>query len=48
MYERMKDFNVLLGKGGLYGSNFRIAPPLCVNKDDIDYFLDVLETVLEE
>lgn len=48
VFERMKDHRVLLGKGGLYGTVLRMSPPLCANKEDIEYCLKALDICLEE
>ncbi|TRY98640.1 hypothetical protein DNTS_005887 [Danionella cerebrum] len=41
IFEDVKDMGVLIGKGGLYGQTFRIKPPMCINKDDADFFLAI-------
>lgn len=41
--ELTKNNGLLLGKGGSYGNVLRVAPPLNVNKDQIDQALWVLE-----
>lgn len=41
--EFAKDASLLLGRGGLYGNVIRITPPMCVNADDIDYVLAILD-----
>uniref|UniRef100_A0A671ML51 Alanine--glyoxylate aminotransferase 2, mitochondrial n=1 Tax=Sinocyclocheilus anshuiensis TaxID=1608454 RepID=A0A671ML51_9TELE len=41
IFEDTKDMGVLIGKGGLYGQTFRIKPPMCITKDDADFFLAV-------
>ncbi|XP_076922193.1 alanine--glyoxylate aminotransferase 2 homolog 2, mitochondrial-like [Bidens hawaiensis] len=41
--ENMKDLGVLIGKGGYYGNVFRITPPLCFNKQDADFLVDVMD-----
>jgi len=47
LFEEMKKANVLIGKGGLYGNVIRISPPLTVSKSEVDNFLTVLDTALE-
>jgi alanine-glyoxylate transaminase/(R)-3-amino-2-methylpropionate-pyruvate transaminase len=44
--EKMKERNVLLGKGGLFGNTLRIKPPMCITKDDADYMIAMLDEVL--
>ena len=36
LFEETKKRGLLIGKGGLYGNVFRIAPPLNVTADEID------------
>jgi len=46
--ERSRELGVLLGKGGLYGNCLRIKPPMCITRQDVDYFLEVLDTCFME
>jgi alanine-glyoxylate transaminase/(R)-3-amino-2-methylpropionate-pyruvate transaminase len=46
--EKMKQRGVLVGKGGLFGNTLRIKPPMCINKDDADYLVAMLDEVLSE
>lgn len=48
VFERMKDMGVLMGKGGLYGNVFRIKPPMCFNKADADFLVDVMDHAMEK
>ncbi|XP_037548508.1 alanine--glyoxylate aminotransferase 2, mitochondrial [Nematolebias whitei] len=41
IFEDVKDMGVLIGTGGIYGQNFRIKPPMCITKEDADFFLAV-------
>ncbi|XP_075311814.1 alanine--glyoxylate aminotransferase 2, mitochondrial-like [Odontesthes bonariensis] len=41
IFENIKDMGVLIGKGGVYGQTFRIQPPLCITKEDADFFVAV-------
>ncbi|MFL6514857.1 MAG: aspartate aminotransferase family protein [Chthoniobacterales bacterium] len=40
--ELAKDMGLLLGKGGLWGQTIRFSPPMCVNRQDADFLLEVL------
>eukprot|EP00951_Prasinocladus_malaysianus_P018554 scaffold148453_cov55-Prasinocladus_malaysianus.AAC.1 len=44
----MKDMGVLMGKGGLHGNVFRIKPPMCFNRDDADFLVDVMDVAMSE
>ncbi|HEX3798142.1 MAG TPA: aminotransferase class III-fold pyridoxal phosphate-dependent enzyme [Verrucomicrobiae bacterium] len=41
--EVCKDLGLLVGKGGLYGSVIRFAPPMCVTQADADFMLEVFD-----
>jgi len=43
IWNECKDEGVLFGKGGAYGQTFRVKPPMCVNKEDIDFAVDVFD-----
>ena len=44
--EDCREMGLLLGKGGLYGQTIRFSPPMCINRQDADFLLDVLDRVL--
>ena len=48
IFERTKDMGLLIGKGGLNGNVFRIKPPMCINKNDVDFCIDVLDLAFDE
>ena len=48
VFERCKDLGVLLGKGGLHGSVFRIKPPMCITKPDVDFLVEVMDQAMQE
>jgi alanine-glyoxylate transaminase/(R)-3-amino-2-methylpropionate-pyruvate transaminase len=41
--ETCKELGLLLGKGGLWGQTIRFSPPMCVNEQDADFLLEVLD-----
>ena len=43
VFEMAKDMGLLLGKGGLHGNVFRIKPPMCFTKADVDFLIGVLD-----
>jgi 4-aminobutyrate aminotransferase len=46
--EGTKDRGLLVGRGGLYGNVLRIAPPLCVSRQEVGKALEVLVDVIEQ
>jgi len=46
--ERCKELGLLLGKGGLWGQTIRFSPPMCINEQDADFLLEVLDCALSE
>jgi alanine-glyoxylate transaminase/(R)-3-amino-2-methylpropionate-pyruvate transaminase len=45
--ELAKEMGLLLGKGGLWGQTVRFSPPMCVNEQDADFLLEVLDRAFE-
>jgi len=41
--ELCREMGLLLGKGGLYGSVIRFAPPMCITQADADFMLEVFD-----
>jgi len=48
IWERAKDYGLLVGKGGGYGNVFRIQPPMCITHQDIDFAIDVMDRSIRE
>ena len=48
IFEKSKDYGILLGKGGRYGNVFRIQPPMCLNSGDVEFALHVIEKSIQE
>eukprot|EP01114_Cavostelium_apophysatum_P024778 TRINITY_DN982_c0_g1_i1.p1 TRINITY_DN982_c0_g1~~TRINITY_DN982_c0_g1_i1.p1 ORF type:complete len:487 (+),score=125.08 TRINITY_DN982_c0_g1_i1:17-1477(+) len=46
--EKAREHGVLIGKGGLYGNCLRIKPPMCITKDNADYFTEVLDKCISD
>ncbi len=46
--ETAKDMGLLLGKGGLWGQTIRFSPPMCLNEQDADFLLEVLDLALQK
>jgi alanine-glyoxylate transaminase/(R)-3-amino-2-methylpropionate-pyruvate transaminase len=45
--ETAKELGLLLGKGGLWGQTVRFSPPMCLNQQDADFLLEVLDQALQ-
>jgi alanine-glyoxylate transaminase / (R)-3-amino-2-methylpropionate-pyruvate transaminase len=48
LMEATRKRGLLIGKGGLYGNALRIAPPMIVNKAQVDDALRMLAEGLQE
>jgi len=46
--ETAREMGLLLGKGGPWGQTVRFSPPMCVNEQDADFLLAVLDRSLNE
>src|SRR4051812_8468504 len=46
--EVCKDMGLLLGKGGLWAQTIRFSPPMCLNQQDADFLLEVLDQAFEK
>jgi 4-aminobutyrate aminotransferase-like enzyme len=44
----MRDQGVLIGAAGPYGNILKIRPPLCMNSEHVDFFIDALEKTLSK
>lgn len=44
--ENARELGLLLGKGGLWSQTIRIAPPMCVTREDADFILAVLDEAI--
>ncbi|CAG0921976.1 unnamed protein product [Notodromas monacha] len=47
IWEHTKDMGLLLGKGGVHGNVFRIKPPMCVTKQDVDFAISVFREAIK-
>jgi len=45
---RMREHRILMGSEGPYDNILKIRPPMTIEKDDIKYILEVMDTVLDE
>lgn len=48
LIEGCKDHGLILGRGGPFGTVFRVTPPMCVNEDDINFSVDVMDKVFTD
>ena len=46
--ESCKEMGLLLGKGGLWGQTVRFSPPMCVNEQDADFLIEVLDRAFSD
>ncbi|CAB4066657.1 AGXT2 [Lepeophtheirus salmonis] len=48
LWDGFKDGSVIVGRGGLAGNVFRFKPPMCINKEDVDFAIHVMRDVLSK
>lgn len=48
IFEKTKNYGILVGKGGSFGNVLRIKPPMIINKNDVDFALNVLDRSIWE
>ena len=46
VFEKCREFGLLIGKGGLWGNTLRIKPPMCITAEDADFMVAVLDEAL--
>ncbi|XP_047517303.1 alanine--glyoxylate aminotransferase 2, mitochondrial [Pieris napi] len=45
--EMAKDLGVMIGRGGRWNNVLRIKPPMCINKEDVDFAISVMDKVFK-
>ena len=50
IHENLKDYGLLVGKGGRFEKTnvYRLQPPMCINEQDIEFALDVIERSVKD
>ena len=46
LHDLTKEHGLLIGRAGVAGNVMRVCPPLCINREDAEFFLDVLDRSL--
>lgn len=46
--ELCKERGLLIGKGAMAGNVIRIKPPMCINRDDVEFIISTLDEVFTE
>ncbi|XP_008833553.1 alanine--glyoxylate aminotransferase 2, mitochondrial isoform X1 [Nannospalax galili] len=46
IHEDCKDMGLIMGRGGPFSQTFRIMPPMCVTKPEVDFAVEVFRSVL--
>lgn len=44
--EKMRELGVLVGRGGFYGTTFRIKPPMCFTMEDAKFLVQCFDHAL--
>lgn len=48
LWDMCKDQGIILGRGGYHGNVFRVKPPMCITRADVDFSLLVLQDVFNK
>ncbi|XP_023711724.1 alanine--glyoxylate aminotransferase 2, mitochondrial isoform X3 [Cryptotermes secundus] len=48
IWDDCKNMGVLIGRGGLYHNVFRMTPPMCVTREDVDFAVGVFEAAIQK
>jgi len=48
VWEKTKDYGLLVGKGGRHLATFRIQPTMCLEMADIDFAINVFDRSFRE
>lgn len=48
IHEDCKDMGLLVGRGGNFSQTFRIVPPMCVTKLEVDFAFEVFRSALTQ
>lgn len=48
VWETLRRYRVLVGKGGLHANVLRLKPPMCITRADVEYALEALDRSLAE
>ncbi|XP_051845632.1 alanine--glyoxylate aminotransferase 2, mitochondrial [Antechinus flavipes] len=46
IHEDCKNMGLIVGRGGLFNQTFRIAPPMCITKQEVDFAVEVFHAAL--
>uniref|UniRef100_A0A2K6EU91 Alanine--glyoxylate aminotransferase 2, mitochondrial n=1 Tax=Propithecus coquereli TaxID=379532 RepID=A0A2K6EU91_PROCO len=46
IHEDCKRLGLLVGRGGIFSQTFRIAPPMCITKPEVDFAVEVFRSAL--
>ncbi|XP_019592848.2 alanine--glyoxylate aminotransferase 2, mitochondrial isoform X1 [Rhinolophus sinicus] len=46
IHQDCKHMGLIIGRGGIFSQTFRIAPPMCITKPEVDFATEVLRSAL--
>ncbi|XP_021916539.1 alanine--glyoxylate aminotransferase 2, mitochondrial isoform X3 [Zootermopsis nevadensis] len=48
IWDDCKNMGVIIGRGGMYKNIFRMKPPMCITKEDVDFAIDVFKIAIQK